>query len=121
MAEQTVPIQRRLRETERRAWVRYAKDEEVWCQPLSTKSEEELDPAWLGRLRNSLPAGPLAPRADKQGYTLRLIVGGAEHDVLVRSASVRCAAPSTPLSAPPWPASSLRASSTSIADQTRPA
>jgi hypothetical protein len=59
MAERTIPIQseQQVCETERRAWVRVAKEREVWCQPVSASSKEELDVAWLGRIRDISPDG----------------------------------------------------------------
>jgi hypothetical protein len=59
MAEKTVPIRKQQQacKTERRAWVRYAKDVEVWCQPWNATDEEELGPAWLGSIRDISPDG----------------------------------------------------------------
>jgi hypothetical protein len=51
MPKQTIPVRNRP-ETERRAWVRFPKDREVWCQPTSPS-----DTAWLGRVRDVSTAG----------------------------------------------------------------
>jgi len=49
MAQQTIPVQsgKQINKTERRACVRFAKDGEVWCEPVGALSKEELDTAWL--------------------------------------------------------------------------
>jgi hypothetical protein len=45
---------RRLARDERRAWVRYASDQETFCQPRTVRGEDEL--WWQGRVHN-LSAG----------------------------------------------------------------
>jgi hypothetical protein len=54
MAKQPIPMisGKQACETKRRAWVRFAREDEVWCQPVSASSTEELDTAWLGKIRD---------------------------------------------------------------------
>ena len=56
MAEQTFPCQTANLETsrkiDRRAWVRFPKNEEVWCQAVGGSVKENLDTAWMGRVRD---------------------------------------------------------------------
>jgi PilZ domain len=40
------------RTTERRAWVRFPKNDAIWCEPVRPLAKRELDTAWMGRLRN---------------------------------------------------------------------
>ena len=61
MPKQTIPVRngyvKHRPETERRAWVRFPKDQEVWCQPTSATGKAEIDTAWLGRVRDVSTAG----------------------------------------------------------------
>jgi hypothetical protein len=59
MAQQTISVQSESEEsgTERRARVRFAKYEEVWCQPVPVSSKEELDTEWLGKIQDISPDG----------------------------------------------------------------
>jgi hypothetical protein len=55
MAEQTVASQTAnppFRQIDRRAWVRFPKNEEIWCHPVSSSVKENLDTAWMGRVRD---------------------------------------------------------------------
>ena len=61
MAEQTIPLQTASPETsrkvDRRAWVRFPRDERIWCQPVSNSVKEDLDTAWMGRVRDVSRSG----------------------------------------------------------------
>src|SRR5438094_802028 len=61
MPKQTIPVRngyvKHRPQTERRAGVRFPKDEEIWRQPTSTAGKEALDTAWLGRVRDVSTAG----------------------------------------------------------------
>ena len=62
MVEQTIPFQAELETvpaTERRAWVRMPKDQQVSCQPLAASTTEESETAWLGTVRD-ISAGGVA-------------------------------------------------------------
>ena len=56
MAQPTIPSRtghsKGRPKIERRAWVRTPNDHEVSCQPMAASSKEELDTAWLGRVRD---------------------------------------------------------------------
>jgi hypothetical protein len=40
------------RNGERRAWVRFPKNEAMWCDPVRPSGKHELDTAWMGRVRD---------------------------------------------------------------------
>jgi c-di-GMP-binding flagellar brake protein YcgR len=56
MAEKTIPFEtatpQTSRKIDRRAWVRFPKNEVVWCEPVSASAKPELDTAWMGRVRD---------------------------------------------------------------------
>jgi hypothetical protein len=56
MVEQVIPAHSEnpesSRKVERRAWVRFAKNEAVWCDPVRPSANYELDTAWMGRVRD---------------------------------------------------------------------
>jgi c-di-GMP-binding flagellar brake protein YcgR len=56
MAEETIPSQTAIPETsrkiDRRVWVRFPRNDEVWCHPVTDSVEENLDTAWMGRVRD---------------------------------------------------------------------
>jgi PilZ domain len=37
---------------ERRAWVRFPKNEPMWCDPVRPSAKHELDTAWMGKVRD---------------------------------------------------------------------
>jgi PilZ domain len=43
--------------TERRACVRFPKNEVMWCDPVRPSTKHELDTAWMGRVRDISSAG----------------------------------------------------------------
>ncbi len=61
MADQTIPSETANPETsrkiDRRAWVRFPKNEHIWCQPASPSVKPDLDTAWMGRVRDISRAG----------------------------------------------------------------
>jgi hypothetical protein len=59
MAEQTIPIPSRQQvgKATPRAWVRYSRTEDVWCQSSSAPRKDELDTAWLGKIQDISPDG----------------------------------------------------------------
>jgi hypothetical protein len=58
MAKQTIPVRsgyvKHRPKTERRAWVRFTKDEEICCRLTNTSGKAESDTAWLGRVRDEM-------------------------------------------------------------------
>jgi hypothetical protein len=56
MSEQTVPCNavnpETSRKIDRRAWVRFPKEDNVWCHAASPSVKEDLDTAWMGRVRD---------------------------------------------------------------------
>jgi PilZ domain len=56
MPRQSVPVRngyvKHRPKTERRTWVRFRNDEEVWCQPIGLS-----ETAWLGKVRDISIAG----------------------------------------------------------------
>jgi hypothetical protein len=43
--------------TERRACVRFPKNETMWCDPVRPLAKHELDTAWMGKVRDMSCAG----------------------------------------------------------------
>jgi PilZ domain len=61
MAEQTIPFQTGDSETclkiERRAWIRFAREQDITCQPVTPLSTQPASTAWMGRVRDVSPVG----------------------------------------------------------------
>jgi hypothetical protein len=61
MSKQTIPVpsgqSKHIPETGRRAWVRFATNHEVCCQPMPASTVCETETGWLGRLRDICPGG----------------------------------------------------------------
>src|SRR5438128_9583238 len=61
MAQQTIPVRsgyvKHRPKEERRASVRFSKDEEICCPGKNTSGRAQRDTAWLGRVRDISTAG----------------------------------------------------------------
>ena len=61
MAEQATPVPARNSKTlfkvDRRAWVRFANQQDVSCQPVTLSSTQPVDTAWMGRVRDVSAGG----------------------------------------------------------------
>jgi PilZ domain len=92
MAEHTLPAPsghtKYKPETERRAWVRFAASQEVYCQAIAAPTAEMAGTAWLGRLRNVSSAG-LALRLSRHFEPGSLLMLELEARGRVRSFPIR--------------------------------
>ena len=86
MGQQTVPVQSGNEEcrTERRAWVRFANDGEIWCEPVGALSKEELETAWLGKIRNISSSGIGLDMSQRFEPGTELIIELAERPKVLR-------------------------------------
>ena len=61
MAEQATRVLTRppksVLKIERRAWLRFPGEHDVFCQPVASRPEGEPEVAWLGNVRDVSPAG----------------------------------------------------------------